>query len=104
MIDNVDDVRETIVVEGTDARKIADALPVLLGQLGIPEDAEGVVAEDYNEIPIIVPLGGAGEIGSGLQTGTGPWLIPVLVGGLLSAMLAGWLFLRVRRRRRSGSS
>ena len=37
-------VRETIAVWGRDAQRVADALPVLLPQLGIPVDAVGLVA------------------------------------------------------------
>ena len=37
-------VRETIVVGSRDSQRTADALPVLLPQLGIPVDAVGVVA------------------------------------------------------------
>ena len=37
-------VRETVLVWSRDPQRTADALPVLLPQLGIPVDAVGVVA------------------------------------------------------------
>ena len=42
-------VRDTIVVWGFDAQRIADALPTLLPLLGIPVDAVGVVVTDIRE-------------------------------------------------------
>ena len=43
-------VRDTIVVLGFDAQRIADALPTLLPLLGIPVDAVGVVVTDSRNI------------------------------------------------------
>ncbi len=43
--------RETIRVRTLNLQETVDALPQLLGQLGIPVDAVGVVIEDINETP-----------------------------------------------------
>ena len=50
------EVRETVHVWAIDPQRVADALPTLLPQLGIPVDAVGVIGRPYN-VPVhpVVP-------------------------------------------------
>ncbi len=48
-----DQTRETIHVWGVDEQRIAESLPVLLPQLGIPVDAVGVIRRYRNEPPTV---------------------------------------------------
>ncbi len=54
--DNYADHRETISVGAIDAQRVADALPVLLPQLGIPVDAAGVVGQSDKSISRFMPI------------------------------------------------
>ena len=48
--------RETVHVSALDPQRVADALPTLLPQLGIPVDAVGVIGRPYS-VPVhpVVP-------------------------------------------------
>ena len=50
------DYRETVHVWALDAQRVADALPTLLPQLGIPVDAVGVIGRFSSKpVPLIKP-------------------------------------------------
>ena len=111
-------VRETIVVWGFDAQRIADALATLLPLLGIPVDAVGVVVTDIREaIWRSFPGGAAGDTGNipsrepvvleGFKENLGGLRVPLLllarnVGAVLVAGGIVALVLRLRRRRAPG--
>ena len=94
--------RETIHVWGTDAQRVAGALPVLLPQLGIPVDAVGVVAQSddtvYYDEPTLLdepPQGtGVNAFGVSIWTAGGG-----TAAGLAILASATLLVMRLRRRR-----
>ena len=110
-------VRETIVVWGFDAQRIADALPTLLPLLGIPVDAVGVVVTDIREaIWRSFPGGATGDTGNissrestileGFKENLVGLRVPLLLARNVGAVLVAGgivaLVLRLRRRRAPG--
>ena len=110
-------VRDTIVVWGFDAQRIADALPTLLPLLGIPVDAVGVVVTDIRETIWRSFPGGPAEYTGNELRHDGPLLerlegtvvslrVPLLLARNVGVVLVVGgvvaLGLRLRRRRAPG--
>ena len=107
--------RETIRVWTLDAQRVANALPTLLPQLGIPIDAVGVVAQVSNDtVGLVVPVPGSME-SSNTQVSaddsassqpvavpTRGWIWGVVGGGMGLGILAlaSAVILKVKRHRR----
>ena len=107
--------RETIRVWTLDAQHVANALPTLLPQLGIPIDAVGVVAQVSNDtVGLVVPVPGsmessntqvsADDSASSQQVAvpTRGWIWRVVGGGMGLGILAlaSAVILKVKRHRR----
>ena len=107
--------RETIRVWTLDAQRVANALPTLLPQLGIPIDAVGVVAQVSNDtVGLVVPVPGsmessntqvsADDSASSQQVAvpTRGWIWGVVGGGMGLGILAlaSVVILKVKRHRR----
>ena len=109
------DDRTIIRVVAQNPRRVVDALPVLLPQLGIPLDAVGLVRYSYTGRPTLGFLDGGEVPASGLAPeapnsgaldsmlgGFPAWIIAVGAGAAtLVAVGAATAFLALRRRRRA---
>ena len=106
------DYRETIHVWALDAQRVADSLPTLLPQLGIPVDAVGVVGQFSNrpaELGELQPAGSVGRVSQisgnaigepreSVSSSTIPiWVMSGVTIGLLA--LISTMFWVVRRRK-----
>ena len=113
--DNLPGRRETIRVWALDAQRVANALPTLLPQLGIPIDAVGVVVQASNDTGgLVVPVPGsmessntqvsADDSASSQQVAvpTRGWIWGVVGGGMGLGILAlaSAVILKVKRHRR----
>ena len=107
--------RETIRVWALDAQRVANALPTLLPQLGIPTDAVGVVLQPSNSTGgLVEPVPGHTDIsGTGIPAvGSGPsqqltsprnwlWTIVGVCMGLGLLALASIILVKVKKTRRT---
>ena len=111
------DYRNTINLMTTNLQPTVDALPQLLGQLNIPEDAVGMViryeeppsGRGYPEAGLDSPPPGGVEAGGfpageilGEVMGDSPWLAAGVVSGLAAAVLGTAVLVTGRVRRRQG--
>ena len=111
--DSSDDVstwRETVYVGALNAEQVADALPDLLPQLGIPVDAVTIVIEDYKGPSHGFALGGTrAEADQGRTTdgadvvaqaasdlGVPPWTLMTAMGAVGAAVFGSLIFLGLR--------
>ena len=109
--------RETVYVGALDAEQVADALPDLLPQLGIPTDAVTIVFEDYKGSRVAFPGSSTSTEGNSDRTNAGadvvtqvasnlgvpPWTLVTAMAAVGAAVLASLIFLALRlsRRRRT---
>ena len=118
--DNLPGRRDTINVWTLDAQRVANALPTLLPQLGIPIDAVGVVVQASNDTGgLVVPVPDSHNIG-GMESsdadvaadGSGPsqqltsphswlWTIVGVCMGLGLLALASVILVKVKKPRRA---
>ena len=111
------DYRNTINLMTTNLQPTVDALPQLLGQLNIPEDAVEMViryeeppsGRGYPEAGLHSPPPGGVEAGGfpageilGEVMGDSPWLAAGVVSGLAAAVLGTAVLVTRRVRRRQG--
>ena len=106
--DSKSDMRTTIELRAYDAHIVAEALPRLLPQLGIPLDAVGLVGQFNETVEVAEPVPGStiGVDGSGVEStmsgrNSGALLTSYAVAGMIGVVIIGCLSLLMLRRHRS---